>query len=128
MSEYPADASDEEPTQGWLPRVIGKRQKECEVPLPADVIGGLARYLVSRRLDADPEGIGNQGTCLRGKARDAAQRAPGLSTGQTADPRQGIAAMTFYDQIKRFFDDCAGVLRGQNDAKNAERFMKASTH
>ena len=36
--------------------------------------------------------------------------------------------MTFYDQIKRFFDDCAGVLRGRHDAKNAERFTKASTY
>ena len=52
----------------------------------------------------------------------------GLSTGQAIDPRQGIAATTFYDQIKRFFEDCAGVLRGQGDAKGVERFMKASTH
>ena len=61
-------------------------------------------------------------------ASDAAQRAPGLSSGQVTDPRQGIAATTFYDQIKRFFDDCAGVLRGQGDAKGSERFTKASTH
>jgi hypothetical protein len=36
------------------------------------------------------------------------------------DPRQGIAATTFYDQIKRFFDDCARMLRGRGDAKGAE--------
>jgi site-specific recombinase XerC len=47
--------------EGWLLRVIGKGQKEREVPLPADVVGELARYLVSRGLDADPEDIGNQG-------------------------------------------------------------------
>jgi len=98
------------------------------VPLPADVVGELARYLVSRGLDADPEDIGNQGAFLLGKASDAAERAPGLSTGEAIDPRQGIAATTFYDQIKRFFDDCARVLRGQGDAKGAERFSKASTH
>lgn len=40
----------------------------------------------------------------------------------------GIAATTFYDQIKRFFDDCARVLRGKDDVKGAERFEKASTH
>ena len=34
----------------------------------------------------------------------------------------------FYDQITRFIEDCAGVLRGQGDAKGAERFSKASTH
>ena len=126
--EYPADASDDEAMEGWLLRVIGKGQKEREVPLPADVVGELARYLVSRGLDADPEDIGNQGACLLGKASDAAERAPGLSTGHGIDPRQGIAATTFYDQIKRFFEDCAGVLRGQGDAKGAERFAKASTH
>ncbi|MBA3588416.1 phage integrase family protein [Methylibium sp.] len=126
--EYPADAHDDEPMQGWLLRVVGKGQKEREVPLPADVVGELARYLASRGLDADPEDIGNQGAFLLGKASDAAQRAPGLSTGQAIDPRQGIAATTFYDQIKAFFADCASVLRGQGDAKGAERFARASTH
>ena len=51
-----------------------------------------------------------------------------LSTGQAIDPRHGIAATTFYDQIKAFFADCASVLRGQGDPKGAERFAKASTH
>ena len=126
--EYPADASDNEPMQGWLLRVIGKGQKEREVPLPADVVGELARYLVSRGLDADPEDIGNQGAFLLGKASDAAERAPGLSTGRLFDPRHGIAATTLYDQIKRFFEDCASVLRRQGDSKGAERFDQASTH
>jgi integrase len=76
----------------------------------------------------DPEGISNQGAYLLGKAVDAAQRAPGLSNGQVIDPRQGIAATTFYDQIKAFFADCASVLRDQGDAKGAERFARASTH
>ena len=67
-------------------------------------------------------------THLLGKASDAAARAPGLSTGQAIDPRQGISATTFYDQIKRFLDDCANVLAGQGDSKGAERLDKASTH
>lgn len=114
--------------QGWLLRVIGKGQKEREVPLPFDVVSELARYMTSRGLDADSEDIGNQGAFLLGKASDAALRAPGLSTGQAIDPREGIAATTFYDQIKAFFADCASVLRTQGDAKGAERFQKASTH
>ena len=126
--EYPADASDDEPMEGWMLRVIGKGQKEREVPLPADVVGELARYLESRGLDADPDDMGNRGAFLLGKASDAATRAPGLSTGQAFDARQGIAATTFYDQIKAFFTDCADVLRGQGDGKGAERFYKASTH
>ena len=109
-------------------RVIGKGQKEREVPLPVDVVGELAKYLESRGLDPDPEDIGNQGAFLLGKASDAAQRAPGLDTGRLLDPREGIAATTFYDQIKAFFTDCADVLRGQGDGKGAERFAKASTH
>ena len=126
--EYPADASDDQPMQGWMLRVIGKGQKEREVPLPIDVVGELAKYLRSRGLDPDPEDIGNQGAFLLGKASDAALRAPGLNTGQRFDPREGIAATTFYDQIKAFFTGCGDVLRGQGDAKGAERFAKASTH
>ena len=126
--EYPADASDDQPMQGWMLRVIGKGQKEREVPVPSDVVGELAGYLESRGLDPDPEDIGNQGAFLLGKASDAAARAPGLNTGRLLDPREGIAATTFYDQIKAFFTDCATVLRGQGDAKGAERFAGASTH
>ena len=126
--EYPADALDDQAMEGWLLRVIGKGQKEREVPLPIDVVGELARYLESRGLDPDPEDIGNQGAFLLGKASDAATRAPGLSTGQLFDPREGIAATTFYDQIKAIFADCASVLRGQGDGKGAERFARASTH
>ena len=126
--EYPADASDDQPLQGWMLRVIGKGQKEREVPLPGDVVGELARYLESRGLDPDPEDIGNQGAFLLGKASDAAARAPGLNTGQLIDPREGIAATTFYDQIKAFFTGCGDVLRGQGDGRGAERFAKASTH
>ena len=96
--------------------------------MPIDVVGELARYLGSRRLDPDPEDIGNQGAFLLGKAIDAATRAPGLNIGQRLNPREGIAATTFYDQMKAFFADCAGVLRGQGDARSVERFAKASTH
>ena len=126
--EYPADPLDDQPLQGWMLRVIGKGQKEREVPLPADVVGELAKYLESRGLDPDPEDIGNQGAFLLGKASDAHARAPGLNTGQLFDPREGIAATTFYDQIKAFFACCADVLRAQGAARGAERFAKASTH
>ena len=126
--EYPADAHEDEPMQGRLLSVIGKGQKEREVPLPADVVGELTRCLVARGLGADPEVIGNQGAFLLGKASDMAERAPGLSTGQAIEALQGIAATTFYDQIRAFFAGCAGALRGLGDAKGAERFAKASTH
>ncbi len=145
--EYPAEAHDEQPLEGWMLRVIGKGQKEREVPVPLDVIGQLSPYLASRGLDPDPEDIGNQGAHLLGKASDAAERAPGLNgkggksgnrglnglngrppTAAPFDPREGIAATTFYDQTKAFFTHCADMLRGQGDAKGAERLAKASTH
>lgn len=126
--EYPADALDDQPMQGWLLRVIGKGQKEREVPLPAGVVGELARYMVSRGLDANPRDIGSRGAFLLGMASDAAERAPALNTGRATDLRQRIAATTFYDQIKAFFADCANMVRGQGDVKGVERFAKASTH
>ncbi len=55
-------------------------------------------------------------------------RAPGLAARLRADPREGDAASTLYRQIKAFFANCAEALRGQGDAKGAERFAKASTH
>lgn len=36
---------------------------------------------------------------------------PALNTGRTTEPRQGIAAPTFYEQIKVFFAVCGDVLR-----------------
>ena len=130
--EYPADSMDDQLLEGWLLRVIGKGQKEREVPVPIDVVGQLAKYLVSRGLDPDPEDIGNQGAHLLGKASDVAERAPGLMgklpAGERLDPRAGLAATTFYDQTKAFFTHCAGVLRGQGDAKGAQQLAKASTH
>ena len=130
--EYPGDSMDDQPLEGWMLRVIGKGQKEREVPVPIDVVGQLAKYLASRGLDPKPQDIGNQGAHLLGKASDAAERAPGLKgrlrTGERLDPREGIAATTFYDQTKAFFTDCADVLQGQGDAKGAQQLAKTSTH
>jgi len=127
-AEFPADAADDAPLQGWLLRVTGKGQKLREVPVPAEVIAALSGYLVARGLDADPRNIGNQGAHLLGQASDAALRAPGLNAGRTIDPRQGIAASTFHDQVKAFFATCAQVLQAKGDARGADRFLRASTH
>ena len=56
------------------------------------------------------------------------QRAPGLAGQGTLDPRQGIADTTLYDQLKRFFVECAQVLSRRGDARGAARLAKASTH
>lgn len=126
--EFPADSRDEEPLEGWLLTVVGKAQKEREVPVPTEVVALLSSYLESRGLDADPAAPSNQGAFLLGLAVDSAERAAGLHEGRPVDPRQGVAATTFYAQLKAFFAGCADVLRSAKDAKGADRFTRASTH
>ena len=126
--EYAADAADEQAIEGWMLRVIGKGQKEREVPVPIEVVSMLAGYLEDRGLDRDPEYIGNRGAHLMGKSTDASERAPGLLGGREVDAWEGLAATTLYRQVKCFFGECADVLRGQGDVKGAERFARASTH
>ena len=65
---------------------------------------------------------------MLGKSTDAAERAPGLVGEKEVDAWEGVAATTLYRQLKRFFKECAEVLRGQGDAKGAERVERASTH
>ena len=125
--DYPPDREDAEPLEGWLLTVVGKGMRQREVPVPGDLVERLGAYLASRGLDADVEAAVNRGASLLGKAADLAERAPQLA-GDRLDPKAGIAANTLYDQVKRFFADCAAVLRGQGDARGAERFDKASTH
>jgi site-specific recombinase XerD len=127
--EYPADSEDDEAIEGWMLNVIGKGQKLRAVPVSNEVVEKLSSYLVSRGLSPDPISIDNQGASLLGQASDQAERAPSLiAKGQIIDPRAGVAATTLYKQLKRFFGDCADVLRGQGDVKAAMRIEKASTH
>jgi site-specific recombinase XerD len=125
---YPADAHDKQSLDGWMLRVIGKGDKLREVPVPDEVIEQLRAYLEARGLSPRIEDIGNQGAYLLGKAIDIAQRAPGLAKAGDVDPRDGIAATTFYDQLKAFFAQCSDVLRARGDERGAARLAKASTH
>jgi site-specific recombinase XerD len=126
--EYPPDSEDEEHVEGWLLNVVGKGQKLRQVPVPVDVIGQLADYLIARGLDPDPEAGVNQGTYLLGKAADLEAVAPSLLDRHGDDPKQGIATNTLYDQLKRFFEECGRVLDSLGDAKGADRLRRASTH
>lgn len=87
--EYPADATEAEPVQGWMLRLIGKEQKARELPLPLEALGVLAKYVKGGGLDADPDDSGKQRAFLLGKASDAAERAPGLSTGSRSTLSRG---------------------------------------
>ena len=123
--EYPADAGDAEPTEGYVLRVIGKGQREREVPVPQAVVDELLAYLRGRGIG---ESLGEGSVHLLGKASDASVQAPGLLRGRALDPTQGIAPSTLYDQVKAFFTDCGRELRKDGDVKGAERLAKASTH
>lgn len=126
--EYPSDAQDDESLAGYVLRVIGKGQKEREVPVPEGVVTEIKSYLVSRGM-GNAQSLGDGRAYLLGKASDAALRAPGLAHKKApADVRDGIAATTLYDQVKAFFTACAKELRGEGDEKGAARLAKASTH
>jgi site-specific recombinase XerD len=126
--EYPPDEQDPTHVQGWLLHVVGKGGILREVPVPTDVVAELSSYLVSRGLDADPEHPANVGAYLLGVATDVEDLAPGLAPEGGVDAHRGIAANTLYDQLKRFFAECASVLTTQGDFKGADRMTKASTH
>jgi site-specific recombinase XerD len=126
--EYPPDEDDQDHVEGWLLNVVGKGGRLRQVPLPLEVVSELAAYLQSRGLDPDPEDPANAGVFLLGKATDIGDLAPSLQPAAGIDPKEGIATNTLYDQLKRFFADCASVLTTQGDAKGAARFAAASTH
>jgi site-specific recombinase XerD len=125
--EFPPDRDDHEPLEGWLLTVVGKGNKLREVPVPGEVVAALGQYLARRGLEADVEHAANRGAHLLGKPADLAEKAPNLASAKP-DAKQGIAANTLYDQIKRFFGECAKVLKNREDAQGARRFEQASTH
>jgi len=66
--------------------VVGEGQRERQVPVPTEVVSELAKYLVARGLEPDPEGASNVGVHLLGKATDVAERAPSLAPAAGIDP------------------------------------------
>jgi site-specific recombinase XerD len=126
--DYPPDRDDDQALEGWVLGVVGKGMRQREVPVPDAFVARLGAYLASRGLGADVESPANRGACLLGKASDMADRAPQLARAGF-DAKDGIAANTLYDQVKRFFADCATLLREtKGDARGAARFEQASTH
>ena len=126
--EYPGDASDDAPLQGWLLSVVGKGGKLRQVPVPLAVMEELQRYLASRGLSREPHDPGNQGAHLLGKVSDMGERLAALHGTARFDPRDGLAATSFYDLIKAFFAGCATARHAQGDEQGAQRFAQASTH
>lgn len=125
--EYPADAVDGEPLEGWMLKVLGKGNKERQVPLPIELVAELSAYLSSRTLDPDPESVRNRGGFLLGVAA-AADGPAARGDGVEFDAHAGIADSTLYGQLKRFFAESAETLQSRGDLKGAERLRAASTH
>lgn len=91
---YP-QPGEEAAVEGWLLRVIGKGQKERQVPVPADVVVEIASYLSSRGQHPDPESGKNAGAFLLGKAIDVKEKAPWSPSARVEfEPKAGIAPGT----------------------------------
>lgn len=125
---YPPDDGESETIEGFEVRVIGKGGKLRIVSVPDETMAVLSSYLASRGLEPHLEALGNQDAYLLGRVVDLDQRAPWSAYAKTpVDPKAGIAGSTLYDQLKRFFQQCAAVLAA-SDLKGAERLRAASTH
>jgi site-specific recombinase XerD len=122
--EYPSDVQDDEPLEGWVLTVLGKGQKEREVPVPQGVVDELRLYLFERGIGT-PSTFGSGEAFLLGKV---VGQGGGPNGSRAIDVLQGIAATTLYDQIKAFFTSCARELLKDGDQKGAARLAKASTH
>jgi hypothetical protein len=112
--DYPSDAQDDESLEGWVLTVIGKGQKERDVPVPQGVVDELMIYLFDR-------GIGTPTTLGNGRAYLLGKTGRGPSNGARRqgpkDVLEGIAATTLYDQLKAFFSRCAKELLKDGDQK-----------
>jgi site-specific recombinase XerD len=108
----------------WKLRIEGQGAKARTVVLPASVMQALLPYLTSRGLNADPAAFENRNIFLLGKSLDVAERAPwSRRAKQAIDAKEGIAAGTLYDQLKRFFAECAAV---EGDEASARAIAAAS--
>lgn len=112
-------------TGGWMLNVVGKGMKLREVPVPDPIMEMIRDYLRRRGLSDEPSHPGNRGAALVGRIDDALERVPGAD--RQFDPRDGIAAGTLYDILKRFFAQCSDRL-ARTSATDADRLRQASTH
>jgi site-specific recombinase XerD len=99
--------------QYWL-SVLGKGQRQREIPLPESAMDELARYLVGRGLPALPQ------HCLPETPMVAAIP----RCWQEVDPMQCLSTSRLGRIVKRLFQRVADCLDGNDKA----RFQQASTH
>jgi integrase len=115
------------PDEGWTLRLAGKGRARHHVPLPADIIGQLRNYLVSRGLPPDLNDVGIRDAALLGRSVDVPERAPWSRQARVAvNPQLGVTPGSLYEQIKDFFIECA-KLAAEERRRNAAAFASAST-
>lgn len=129
----PADA---EQPGGWLLRVLGKRHRRRDVPVPEHVIAALSDYLESRGLGRDLAEI-KRGTYLLGAVDDIETRLSGahveadgavvLLGTRRVEREDGVKAITVYRDLKGAFEHAAFRLHAKQ-ADAAVRLEVASVH
>lgn len=125
---YPATVDDPEPVEGWTLGLVGKGNQQRTVPVPDFMIPELIDYLASRGLAANLHAAQNQRAYLLGQAVDIHDRAPNSPAARwEVDPLVGITAATWYDQVKRFFKQCATDL-ASIDPVSAAQLERAGLH
>ncbi|HJV26008.1 MAG TPA: phage integrase family protein [Aromatoleum sp.] len=127
--EYPPDADDSVPLEGWMLTVLGKGQRLREVPIPTHIVERIGHYFAKRGLSDDVTSSSNRGAYLLGKSYDWEERVPQLAAARPEiQPKEGIAAATLARQLKSFFQECAAIHGENGDSRGAARFESASTH
>jgi integrase len=125
---YPPTVDDPETVEGWELGVVGKGDKQRFVPVPDFLIPQLIDYLASRGLAANLHAPENKPAFLLGQAVDVQRRAPNSPAAQAeVDPLAGITAATWYDQVKRFFKQCAANL-ASTDPASAAQLERSALH
>lgn len=95
----------------WFLNVLGKGQKDRQIPLPRSIVREVQRYLVAIDLPDDP--------------RLSSTTLPLFPSSR--DPLKPIYHTVLYRQIKEFFVSIANAIEQEN-ASLAKHFVKASTH
>jgi len=110
-------AVDDEAGEAWVLEVVGKRQKQREVPMPDLLMAALSDYLVYRGLSGDPRECAKD-TPLIGKL----DQRTGTSSGDASD---ALTPGAIYKMLDTVFKSAAETLENPEDAA---RLRQASTH
>ena len=112
-------AVDDEDTEAWMLDVVGKGQKEREVPMPDSLMVALSDYLVLRGLNADPRECAPD-TPLIGKLAPS-------TTPDNGDTAEQLTPGRIYKILDDVFKRAAQSIENASP-EDAARLRQASTH